>query len=284
MNRKNIGYLLTCITILLILSLLHITQIEKFENIIDLKQYNVIFAGPCKNIEKYVKKNLDNIDRCGQKFNSYKVIIYENDSSDNTRKLLEENKKDNYIYIYENNITEPLRCMRIANGRNKIIEKVHEINNDNKYDFLIMLDLDDVNESGKFIDSIETCFKNMDWDVLAGNQSDRYYDIWAFRKKGLLDWDCWKEYGKAVKNGMSDQEAKHKYVFGILSKFEPSGFIEVDSAFGGIAIYKLKTLPKNCRYRGNYDDGTEQIEHVPFHNCIKNAGGKIFINTEFLTN
>mgnify|MGYP003348483524 CR=1 FL=1 len=39
--------------------------------------------------------------------------------------------------------------MRIANGRNKILEKAKG------YDFLIMLDLDDVNISGKFIDSID---------------------------------------------------------------------------------------------------------------------------------
>lgn len=284
MNRKKILYVLILIIIILVCFLIRRSNIEGFENN-SLKQYNVIFAATIRNVEPHIKKNLEYIDKCGSKFNSYKVILYENDSSDNTRKILEENKKDNYIYIFENNITEPLRTMRIANGRNKILNKIREININNEYDFMIMLDLDDINSSGKFVESIESCFKNMDWDVLAGNQSDNYYDIWAFRKKGLLDWDCWKEHAKATKNGMSDSEAKDKYIFGILPKFEPSKFIEVDSAFGGIAIYKLKSIPNDCNYKGNYDeDNSEQCEHVQFNKCIKNAGGKIFINTNFLTN
>jgi len=283
MNRKKIGYILIGIIIVLLFFLVKTKNIEGFENI-SMKQYNVIIAGTVRDIESYVKKDLENIDKCGKKFNDYAVIIYENDSKDKTRKLLEENKKDNYIYIFEDGIKEPMRTMRISNGRNKILDKVREINKNNEYQYLIMLDLDDRNSSGKFVDSIETCFENMDWDVLTGNQSDIYYDIWAFRKKGLLDWDCWKEYHKSVKNGMSDSEAKQRYVFGIISKFEPDGFIEVDSAFSGIAIYKLSSIPENCRYEGKYEDGGELCEHVPFHKCLKDNGAKIYLNTNFLTN
>lgn len=284
MTRKNLGYLLIVSSILLFICLLRRQNIELFENSSNLKEYNVIFCGTCRNIEKYVKKSLDNIDKCGEKFNSYKVVIYENDSSDNTRNLLEENKKDNYTYLYEDNIKESLRTVRLSNGRNKLLNKVREINKNNEYNFMIMLDLDDINSNGKFVESIDSCFKKKGWDVLTGNQSDKYYDIWAFRKKGLLDYDCWKEYSNAVKNGMNEEEAKEKYVFGLFTKFESSQLIDVDSAFGGIAIYKLSGVPNNCFYKGTYDDGSEQCEHVPFHKCIKDSGGKIFINTDFLTN
>ena len=283
MNRNNIGYILLVLILILIIFLLKRKQYENFENN-TLKKYNVIFAGTIRNVETHLKKNLEYIDKCGNKFNSYKLIIYENDSTDNTRKILEENKKNNYLYIFENNVEEPLRTKRIANGRNKILNKVREINTNNKYDYLIMMDLDDVNSSGKFVDSIESCFKNMDWDVLTGNQSTTYYDMWAFRKKGLLDYDCWKEVDKAINNGMNRDDAENKYVWDVIGKFEKNEFIEVDSAFGGIAIYKLKNIPKSCYYIGNYDDGSEQCEHVQFHKCIKDAGGKIFINTAFLTN
>jgi cephalosporin hydroxylase len=284
MNRKNIGYILIFTSIIIFLILVNLKEYEKFENSI-LKQYNVIFAGTVRNAEKYIENNLKNIDKCGNKFNSYKVIIYENDSSDKTRKILEENKKDNYIYIFEDNIKEPLRTIRISNGRNKILDKVREINSNNEYNFLVMMDLDDINSSGKFVDSIESCFNNMDWDVLTGNQSDTYYDIWAFRKKSLLDYDCWKEVRNATSNGMNQGDAENKYVWDVIKKFEPQGLIEVDSAFGGIAIYKLKSIPNHCSYKGKYDeDNSELCEHVPFNNCIKNAGGKNFINTEFLTN
>jgi len=256
-------------------------RIEGFQNQDTMKQYSVVFGGTVRNIEKYIKQNLEHIDECGKKFKDYAVVIYENDSSDNTKKILEENKKENYYYIFDTT-NESSRTKRIAYGRNQVLNKVRELNS---YDFLIMLDLDDVNESGKFVKTIDSCFEHNDWDVLTGNQTDKYYDIWAFRKTGLLDWDCWREYSKATKNGMSDSEAKHKYVYGVITIFEPGQLIEVESAFSGIAIYRLESLPEQCNYKGYYDDdGSELCEHVPFHQCIKKNGGKIFINTNFLTN
>jgi hypothetical protein len=57
-----------------------------------MKNYNVIFAGCCRSVEPYLKKILDHIEICGKKFNDYSVIIYENDSIDKTRQILNENK------------------------------------------------------------------------------------------------------------------------------------------------------------------------------------------------
>jgi hypothetical protein len=249
-----------------------------------MKTHSIIFAGTIKNVEKYIDKNLKHIDNCGKKFKKYALIIYENDSTDSTRKILNDNKKDNYYYIFEDNIKEPQRTVRLSNGRNKILDKVKEINKDNTYDFLVMLDLDDVNYSGKFVDTIDSCFKTKNWDVLTGNQSDKYYDTWAFRKEGLLNWDWVVEYNKAINNGMNSDEAVKIHSYDVVPKFDKDKMIDVISAFGGIAIYKLSTLPPECRYKGIHDDNQEQCEHVPFHKCIKEKGGKIFINTNFLTN
>jgi hypothetical protein len=71
----------------------------------EMKKYNVIFVGTVRNVEQYMKKALENVESCGKKFNDYAVIIYENDSSDKTREILNEHKKDNYHYIFEDNIT-----------------------------------------------------------------------------------------------------------------------------------------------------------------------------------
>ena len=253
-----------------------------------MKNYNVIFAGTTKNTELYIKNVLNYIDKCGEKFKSYIVIIYENDSDDKTRDILIENKKDNYYYIFEDNITEPRRTMRLENGRNKILEKVNEINNKGGYTYLIMLDMDDVNSSGNFINSIESCF-NYDfdeWDMLGGNQKKEYYDVWALRKKGLLEYDFLGESNKTTSSNERKEEANH--VVGNIF-FEKNGLIDVDSAFGGISIYKLTSI-KNCKYIGSYKNNeypeikNEKCEHVEFNECIKKNGGKLFINTEFYTN
>ena len=130
-----------------------------------------------------------------------------------------------------------------------------------------MLDMDDINSSGKFVDSIETSFKYDDWNVLAGNQTGNYYDIWALRQPGYIDYDCWKDH-----RGDETQ----KIIEG--THYESKGLIPVKSAFGGIAIYKIDKIGE-CKYVGEYADGTEQCEHVEFHKCIKN----VFINTDFYT-
>jgi hypothetical protein len=285
MRRSKYVLIIVIIIILLLIFLYNNRIIEAYDTKLNMKDCNVIFAGTVKNVDKYIEKNLEHIDTCGKKFKNYIVIIYENDSTDLTRSILNRKKKSNYYYIFENNITEPKRTVRIANGRNKILEKANELNKNNSYDCLIMLDLDDVNISGKFIDSIDSCFElNKDWDVLTGNQSDKYYDIYALRKKGLIEFDCWKEASKAVDKGMNIEEAKQKYVFGIVDKFDKDQLIEVDSAFSGIAIYRLSSIASDCKYVGTLEDNSDICEHVLFHKCLKDNNKKIYINTNFLTN
>jgi hypothetical protein len=264
------------IILLIVLCFVLIKTQESMQNM----GYNVVFAGTCKNIESYVKKSLENIEECGKLFKSFKVIIYENDSIDNTRNLLNEYKKDNYYYIFEDNIQEPRRTMRIANGRNKILEKMNDLGN---FDYLIMLDLDDVTHKGTFIETIKTCFKHDKWDVLTANQKNKYYDLWALRMHPYIDYDIISELSR------DDPIEENGIIYNKLdnTKFE-KGLIEVESAFGGIAVYKISSI-KNCKYIGEhignkrYPDHSEQCEHVEFNQCIKNNGGKIFINTEFYT-
>jgi hypothetical protein len=52
---------------------------------------------------------------------------------------------------------------------------------------------------------------------------------------------------------------------------------EVDSAFGGLAIYKRQALT-NIRYIGVDNNKEEVCEHVALNRQIKEKGGRIFIN------
>lgn len=277
MNKYSI---LLIIFIIFYFLIKNVNQKFKNQNINSLKSINIIFCCTVRNIESYVVNGLNNIDLCGKKFNDYAVIIYENDSNDKTRELLNKYKKNNYYYIFEDNVTESRRTMRIANGRNKILDKIKEINKDNYYQYMVMLDLDDINDSGTFVNSIDTCFKYNNWDVLTGNQSDKYYDLWALRKNGDMDYDCWK----IIKELEPHPDNEYAYVIGKHKVYLPNQLLSVDSAFGGIAIYKLSSIPDECRYIGEYEDGDELCEHVEFNKCIKKNGGKIYINTNFLTN
>ena len=250
-----------------------------------MKIHNAIFAGTARNVEKYIEKNLDYIDKCGAKFKNYIVIIYENDSEDDTRNILIKNFKSNYYYIFEDNIKEQNRTIRIANGRNLILNKIRQLNNmsNNFYDYLIMLDLDDIHKSGNFINSIEECFK-IDvqiWDGLMANKNGIYYDVWALRCKNVIEYDCWKVYAEG------DDKIKEE-VMKLLHNINfpiNNNLIEVDSAFGGIAIYKIKSIPNDCYYCGYYIENNNmyaRCEHVYFNENIKKNGGKLFILPSFL--
>ena len=244
-----------------------------------MRQHGVIFAGTVRNVAAYLPTSLHHIEECGRKFRDFAVVLYENDSSDETRALMEKLKRPNYHYIYEDGVRERRRTVRISNGRNKILDQVRAINTNSSYDYLVMLDLDDVNSSGSFVASIESCFKHKGWDVLTANQRGLYYDLWALRKKKDMETDCWLD----VREHNDDPDAIQKYVTNKQKKYKEDGLLQVDSAFGGAAIYRLKRVPPTCRYNGAYEDGTEKCEHVDFHRCIKQNGGRIFINTSFFT-
>jgi len=245
-----------------------------------MKSYDVIIAGTVRSVEKYIENSMRNVDRCGALFKSYQVVIYENDSSDKTREILKRVKRENYHYIFEDGITEKRRAVRISNGRNKILDVVRSL----KADLLIMLDLDDRNESGRFVETIETCFYNEEWDVVSANQSDSYYDLWALRKEGVLDYDFSLRLAEIeLRNGKEAGQQWFKKLHDSIH-FEPGYLIPVKSAFGAAAIYRLQSIPSSCRYVGAYEfgphTGTEECEHVEFHHCI---GGRRYINSSFYT-
>jgi hypothetical protein len=60
-----------------------------------------------------------------------------------------------------------------------------------------------------------------------------------------------------------------------------SPWIEVDSAFGGLAIYDA-LLYFNSSYSSRNSDGSQICEHVALHEQIRNSGGRIFINPQMI--
>jgi glycosyltransferase involved in cell wall biosynthesis len=238
-----------------------------------MQQSSVVFGGTARNVGKYIQTVLGHIDACGKQFKSYSVVIYENNSTDSTVSILLAEKKPNYTYIFETN-KDHRRTVRLAHGRNKILEKVKASNPD----YFVMLDLDDKNASGAFVNSIKSCFNvSEDWAGLTGNQRAFYYDVWALRMAGVMEADCWK-----TADNMQGP-AREQYIDHFKSiSIRGNKMLPVDSAFGGIAIYKTSAL-KNCWYFGAYPDGSELCEHVLFHHALQKAGGKLFINPLFYT-
>ena len=207
-------------------------------------------------------------------FQNSNIIIYENDSIDKTLRILQKwakNSKYNIKIISEKNVPGK-RTHRLAHGRNILLNEALILNND----YFVVIDLDNV-INDLTIDSFNTCFNynNIDWAMLGANQEEFYYDIWALRTKDNwlnFDWaKCHYDLGDTnfcLKSRIRKLKIQDE-------------LIEVDSCFGGLAIYKTKYL-KNCKYYGG-DDDDEICEHVPFHDDIRRKNnGRIFINTKLI--
>ncbi len=262
-----------------------INKIKAYKLSFDImKTKSVIITGCCRNVEVFINRNLSIMNKIGKKFKEYKIIIYENDSCDSTRKLLIDNKKPEYDYIFEDNVNIENRTMRIAHCRNKIIDHINKkyLN----YDYILMLDLDDVLASGRLIETINTCFfyNTTQWDAMFANCSDKYYDIYALRKTGLLTSCCWNNVNVMKRHGIPHhiayKECIDKYIvnYPIYTKIMP-----VLSAFGGAGLYKLKSIDKAI-YIGREETHVDKqiCEHVSFNAYLINKGYKIYINPRML--
>ena len=134
----------------------------------------------------YLPTLLNHIHDCGGKFNFYRLLIYKNDSNDNPCQILFDNVKDNYIYIFEDKVKIYSLTKRLERGRKALLNRARKLNSQKDYQYCIVLDINDVNSTGEFLNTIETCFLFHDWDVLCANHKKRYYDLWALRKKMIV--------------------------------------------------------------------------------------------------
>ena len=100
-------------------------------------------CGTVRNCGKYLDKIFKNMERIGTLFADYAIILYYDESNDNTlQKLKEYQQKNSKLILHIN--TEPLldyRTHRIAKGRNKCLDIMKE--NYNDYEYFIMMDCDD---------------------------------------------------------------------------------------------------------------------------------------------
>jgi hypothetical protein len=262
-----------------------------------MNNYKVVIVGCTKNNQKYITSHLLKLVQIGSQFKDYKIIIYENDSTDNTLEQLQVFKSgnENFDFIHETQVINKysnfrnidIRAAILTHGRNLLLNQV--INKYSMYDYMIMTDMDNV-----LIDfnpqNIGEAFKhNVDeWDAITTNCTIKYYDIWALRISNNI-WkpeihgkiwdrpivhDCWRQ----VLQNIHPSQCVDNY-----QKFIPPTMplIETESSFGGFGIYKISKI-KNCKYNGFVynSDGTvkySQCEHVAFSADIRKNGGKIFI-------
>lgn len=206
---------------------------------LNASEEKVLICGICKNVAPAVQNSLENIELLGSWFADYRVIIYENNSEDNTPQLFSAWAEENDRVTFISEIIPPhelglTRLERIAAARNRVLTKIKDPQYSD-FAYVVMADLDffkpwPVEEIHK------TISHGGDWDAVFANGVIRtgvYYDRLAFRDKDypfgpeLLGDFFWKDVNNWKEGIRFEEGNKWSSVF---------------SAFGGLGIYKRSSL------------------------------------------
>lgn len=253
----------------------------------------IVLCGCTKNSSGYIYRNLENLYNIKSLCKEFHVVLFENDSSDTTKDVLKE-FRDSHLNVhlifdtlngkistpettkpYSRYVQKPLN---LTYSRNSLLSYVRTHFLD--FDYMIMVDLDSVIRDFKtsIINEVIEKYQYDSWDALTANSDKKYYDIWALRIhhdvwnpdlhgilwKDPIDYDCWMMRDKNKSVNANQICIPHN-----------SPLIPVNSAFGGLGIYKISSI-ENCMYDAEYD-GSLTCEHVYFHNEMIKKGCKIFI-------
>lgn len=239
---------------------------------------NVLICGIVRNSESILKYGLPRIERLGSLFKNYHVYLYENDSTDSTKRILRDwgDDTDEKSTIVTEDVGTPIfndlrgeeRRKHMANARNKYLDFAREYCDNNHVNFLIILDIDI--EGGWSYHGILNSFGHNHWDIIGSNSlyyeknkdtgrpQRLYYDSWAYRELGKPE-------------ALEDTDAN-------LFRFNRGeDLVPVNSCFGGLTICKPFFLYEDINYT------SEDCDHTTIHNKLTEEGYKIFLNPSQIT-
>lgn len=227
----------------------------------------IVICGVCKNVEEKLPYSKKIVEAIGELFTDYRVIVYENNSSDHTVDSLNnwarlnakvsiqsEFLSQEYLENYVINRTIEGALFRpelIARARNIVMEKALSKQYDD-FPYIIWMDMD----FSFFPDLdglIEIFTTDREWDavfaygIAAG--SGAYWDWYAMRYEKYpfgpeLLGKTWYEGGAIMEKSFS------------LNKNDD--WFPVYSAFGGCGVYKKESI-QGCRYSGLVTEDTEKL-------------------------
>jgi hypothetical protein len=244
--------------VLLILKKIHYISAspEMFKE--NIKNKKIVVCFMVKDGDKYLKKNISKLnDFLNSNFYTYNIIYVENDSKDNTRKILK-----NFEYeiplsgimldLNKNHSTnmcsekEPYNCNKrtrfLAYLRQKLVNIVKK--KFYNYDYMLMCDLD-------FVDFDSKILKDM-FSIAVYNNFDSIFGM-SLRLRDGTTYDT-----GAIKPWYISLLYKINYI-------PKNNIVKVSSAFSGFGIYSIKKIiDNNC----NYDINNNDVEHINFNKNI----------------
>lgn len=162
---------------------------------------NVIICGVVKNAGNKLEQNIEHALQLGKKCDSYKIVIYENNSTDDTKTILNsyaqhpncviisediaddviKNNSKIWAYTAITGSDHPCRIEQISNARNRLIDEVKK-DAYSEFNYVVMIDFD-----AKYffkdgiLHSLNLVKENRKRVIYAN--STQYYDYYALRSK-----------------------------------------------------------------------------------------------------
>lgn len=221
---------------------------------------------PAYNVEKYIDKAVDSIKR--QTFQDFEIIIVEDCSTDNTKKVINKYEKDaTIIYHKENKCLGGARNsgIKIAKGEyiifldsddflnnDYVLEKLDNLIGDKKVDTIYMGFISIGKKEFTVIPTLETCNKSY---RISG---DRYTNAWS---------KCWnREF--LLKNNLFFPE--NRYYEDVLFIFK---------AISKVETYLIADFPVHTYVSGRDNSITSRMSFKNIYDNIKNIEDLIKIRS-----
>ena len=229
----------------------------------------VAITGLARNLGPVLPVTIQRIENLGRCFADYRVIVYENDSTDDTRlELARWSRGNRRVHLVTEVLADPVnpttRCLaraaRMARYRRRCQEEV--LDQCGAFDMAIVIDFDI--QGGFSIDGIASTFGHSSWDFVGANGLICRRD--GFKMNTLRQYDTWALRFDDALTPLSTREAA-KYVYD-----RGAPLVPVTCCFGGLGIYAMEAYAV-----GTY--GEDDLEHATFHRSMIAAGhSKLFLN------
>jgi hypothetical protein len=259
----------------------------------------ILIVGVVRNCQQTFEKEFDRLLKSCKSLNVVGSYFVESDSTDNTLSVLESTRNRIESFEFESlghlNSVIPHRIHRIRYCRNQYVTYIRKNYSSADLDFIVVADMDGIN-SALTKSSIESCLKYDDWDGIFSNQLFGISDLLALRAPKWMESDFIVELESARRQLRILPEPKSlvERVFRffaydktrvnvIYDRMRYIGFrkklVAVDSAFGGIGIYRTW-----CFLLADYSEERDVgiCEHISFHKQLTDNGAKLFINPRFI--
>ena len=276
----------------------------------EMAKHKLLIVGITRDNAEDIQIAIKQIEYTGSFFKDYRVVLFENDSIDDTKILLNNWQANNdKVKIISKNYGNRKRPNHkfMADVRNNYLNAI-ESQEYKEFDLVMMIDLD--MKYGFDMRGVQNSFAKINkWDAVCANgianSKGMMYDAFAFRNvefpwspsqwnkictkndatnqwtvicnKGADFSKGWLHDLASFRNGW--QEDSRLYWLLIMPQVQKSypfdsDLMPVDSCFGGLAFYKREFI-KDCRY----DSIDNDCEHIAFHQCLKTKNhGKMFMN------